>query len=87
MSEQLEKKAQVYFVTYSHNNVTGNGEMWFDYKDHINNIQDIRELERAIAIQLNLDSVTVEKFTPLRLVARNDEPKIFFGSGQVVPKP
>ena len=87
MKEQLEKKAQVYFVTYSHKKGRGNGEMWFDYKDHINNIQDIRELERAIAIQLNFDSVTVEHYTPLRLAVRNDEPKIFFGSGQVVPKP
>lgn len=86
MSEQLEKKTQVYFITYSHKDGKGNGETWFDYKDHINNIQDIKEIERAISIQLNLDSVTVEHYTPLRLATRNDEPKIFFGSGQTIPK-
>jgi hypothetical protein len=86
MTETIEKLTQVYFVSYSHKDGLGNGEVWFDYKDCINSIQDIKELERAIGIQNSFEGVTVEHYIPLRLTTRNDEPKIFFGSGQVIPK-
>lgn len=86
MTDQLEKKTQVYFILYSHPNGVGNAEAWLDYKDCINGIQDIRELERVICLQLNLESVTVENYIPLRLTKRGDESKIFFGSGETIPK-
>jgi hypothetical protein len=88
---QIMNQAQVYFVVYSAYKYfikrTYNGEVWFDFKDQVDNIQDYRLIEFAISQQHpDLKKVTVEGLQPLRFTERHGNEKVFFGKGQAVPQ-
>jgi hypothetical protein len=88
----MQLLSQVYFFSYKGTKngklIYGNGEFWFGYKEKVDNIKDIRDLENAITKTEKIKGVTVEgNLTPLRFVERNGQSQIFYWKGEIIKEP
>lgn len=81
-------RGKVYFVLFSARNrfflkVKKTCEMWFDYKEGIETITDIRLLESVIAKNNpSLSGITVESYNQLRTTEIYEKQEVFYGEGQ-----